>query len=39
MLLQPWIEIPVEASLGIVLAILALAVAASLLFPKPRPEV
>ncbi|HEV7517852.1 MAG TPA: TerC family protein [Thermoanaerobaculia bacterium] len=39
MLLQPWIEIPVEGSLGVVLAILALAVAASLLFPKPRPEV
>jgi tellurite resistance protein TerC len=39
MLLQPWIEIPVEWSLGVVLAILAVAVAASLLFPKSRPEV
>ena len=35
MLLQPWKEIPVEWSLGIVLAILAVAVAASLLFPEP----
>jgi tellurite resistance protein TerC len=36
MLLQSWYPIPVEVSLGVVLAILAAAVAASLLF-KPRP--
>ncbi len=35
MLLQPWYEIPVEGSLAVVLAVLAVAVAASLLFPAP----
>jgi tellurite resistance protein TerC len=35
MLLQPWKEIPVEWSLGVVLAILAVAVVASLFFPEP----
>ena len=34
MLLQPWYEIPVEESLGVVLALLVVAVAASLLFPQ-----
>jgi tellurite resistance protein TerC len=35
MLLQPWYEIPVEGSLAVVLTVLAVAVAASLLFPAP----
>jgi tellurite resistance protein TerC len=38
MLLQPWYEIPVEGSLAVVLAILALAVVASLLYPARDPE-
>jgi tellurite resistance protein TerC len=38
MLLEPWYPIPVEISLGVVLAILAAAVAASLLFPARDPR-
>jgi tellurite resistance protein TerC len=38
MLLEPWYPIPVEISLGVVLALLAAAVAASLLFPARQPR-
>src|SRR5262249_16462127 len=37
MVLHPWLEIRTEWSLAVVLSVLALAVAASLLFPRPDP--
>jgi tellurite resistance protein TerC len=38
MLLEKWIHVPIMLSLGVVLGVLALSIAASLIWPQAKPD-